>query len=388
MMQINAPVESFFDTDGTALDDGYIYVGTAGMNPEIHPIDLYWDKAGLVPATQPLRTRNGYPYINGAVSKFYADVQNYSITVRNKKSELVLSVLDTDSGIFDELALSTGAASIGYDNTTSGLTATTVQAAIDELNTGVEAVTADLVELKTGKNYVDNVFFTKFRRGEGLVGYDPTLTAGQFVVDRWKAGASGCTLSGLGTSALPPIITITSGTIAQQIRAEFSAFYENDTVVMGWDGGTEGRINGGAWSTSPLTYNFASTTQNPEIEFRIGSNGMLSNVRLRVGTVDRELGPDDRMKFEDEYEYLGRYYQEKTVRRRFQGTAGVNDVTTIGVSPMIATPTASVIATTVSTNVGSLTAAAVDKNTFTYSVTASASALTDSQTLIGLDAGY
>lgn len=388
MMQINSPVESFFDTDGTALDDGYIYVGTAGMNPEIHPIDLYWDKAGLVPATQPLRTRNGYPYINGAVSKFYADVQNYSITVRNKKSELVFSVLDTDSGIFDELALSTGAAGIGYDNTTSGLTATTVQAAIDELNTNTSAVASDVAELQIGPNLVENVFFGRYRRGEGTVGYDPTLTAGQFVVDRWKGGSAGCTLAGLGTSPLGTTITIVAGSIVQQIRGVFNSFLENDTVVMGWTGGAEGRINGGAWGPSPLSYTFASSTSNPEIEFRIGSSGTLSNVRLRVGTVDYPVSIKDYISPENEYEYLGRYYQEKTVRRRFQGTAGVNDITTIGVAPMISTPTASVVTTTVSTNVGSLTAAGVDRTTFTYSVTATASALTDSQTLIGLDTGY
>jgi hypothetical protein len=388
MMQVNTPVESFFDTDGTALDDGYIYIGASGLNPETNPQTVYWDKDGLIPALQPIRTRNGYPYRDGAASKFYTATANYSVTVRNKTGQLVFSVLDTDSGIFDQLALSAGAASIGYDNTASGLTATDVQDSIDELATDIETVSDDLVILKTGKNYVDNVFFRKFRRGEGLIGYTPTLTAGQFVVDRWKAGSGGLTLSGLGTSPLPPTITIVSGTIAQQLRAEFSAFYENDTVVMGWDGGAEGRINGGAWSASPLAYNFASATLNPEIEFRVGTDGQLSNVRLRVGIADREIGPDDRIKEEDEYEYLSRYYRQITYHRQAVMSTGEVDRLTMEFSPMILNPTVTVIATTTNVNVSAFSTTVLSREQIFCSITATAAAATHRVSLLGLDTGY
>lgn len=89
LTQIAAPYPIFTDTDGTPLDDGYLYIGEVSKNPETNPIAVYWDPDFKFPAAQPIRTNNGYPWRMGTPALLYADSQ-FSITVRNKKRDLVL----------------------------------------------------------------------------------------------------------------------------------------------------------------------------------------------------------------------------------------------------------------------------------------------------------
>lgn len=90
MVPITTPYEVFFDLDGKPLDNGYIFIGQPNQNPEISPITVYWDIDGNTPASQPLRTTDGYIYRNGSPAVVYIN-QEYSITVRDKKRQLVYS---------------------------------------------------------------------------------------------------------------------------------------------------------------------------------------------------------------------------------------------------------------------------------------------------------
>ena len=83
MIEVRNPANQFFDNDGSPLDDGYIYVGTTGANPETSPQAVYWDKEGTIPAAQPIRTINGYPARSGAASKFYTASKNYFYQIKN-----------------------------------------------------------------------------------------------------------------------------------------------------------------------------------------------------------------------------------------------------------------------------------------------------------------
>ncbi|MFA6064029.1 MAG: hypothetical protein WC736_15680 [Gallionella sp.] len=93
MSAIKSPFPQFYDTDGGPLNAGFIYIGTAGQNPETNPITVYWDSALTQPAAQPLRTLNGYISRAGTPALVYASSVDYSITVRNNRSELVFSAL-------------------------------------------------------------------------------------------------------------------------------------------------------------------------------------------------------------------------------------------------------------------------------------------------------
>lgn len=88
MLEVTSPYSVFFGKDGNPLEDGYVYIGTENLNPETNPISVYWDESGSQPAAQPLRTSGGYIVRNGTPAQIFCSV-NYSITVRDKKGNLV-----------------------------------------------------------------------------------------------------------------------------------------------------------------------------------------------------------------------------------------------------------------------------------------------------------
>jgi len=89
LTQLAPPYPIFTDKNGDPLDAGFLYFGVADQNPETNPITVYFDNALTQPAAQPIRTINGYPSRNGSPAAIYTD-QYFSVTVRNKKNELVI----------------------------------------------------------------------------------------------------------------------------------------------------------------------------------------------------------------------------------------------------------------------------------------------------------
>ena len=89
-LSINPPYPVFPDIDGQPLEDGYIWIGTAGMNPISNPIVVYWDAALTIPAPQPIRTIGGFPARAGSPARLYAG-SDYSIQVQNKNGSVVYS---------------------------------------------------------------------------------------------------------------------------------------------------------------------------------------------------------------------------------------------------------------------------------------------------------
>jgi len=90
---IASPYQYFSDSDGSPLDGGMLYIGTANLNAEINQIQIFWDKALTIPAAQPIRTISGYPVRNGTPATLYVNADDYSITVKNKNGSLVFSAL-------------------------------------------------------------------------------------------------------------------------------------------------------------------------------------------------------------------------------------------------------------------------------------------------------
>jgi len=88
------PYPLFYDADGVPLEEGYIYIGVAGLNPEVSPQAVYWDAALTISATQPIRTLNGYPANSGTPAMIYTGTTNFSVTVKTKASVTVYSTLN------------------------------------------------------------------------------------------------------------------------------------------------------------------------------------------------------------------------------------------------------------------------------------------------------
>jgi hypothetical protein len=80
----------FTDIDGQPLEDGYVFIGTANLQPIGNPITVYWDAALTLPAAQPIRTRGGYPINSGTPARLYVN-SDYSIQVQNKNGSVVYS---------------------------------------------------------------------------------------------------------------------------------------------------------------------------------------------------------------------------------------------------------------------------------------------------------
>jgi hypothetical protein len=157
MLQVQSPFQQLFDTAGKPLDAGSVYIGTVNLNPETNPISVYWDAAGTQPAAQPLKTLAGQIVRNGTPTRVYTSLEDYSITVKDKKGKIVFTVLDatTMSTLQTNLASSSGASLIGYISPSTGAVAATAAAkfgeALDAINdfgadnTGATNTTAALL---------------------------------------------------------------------------------------------------------------------------------------------------------------------------------------------------------------------------------------------------
>ena len=96
MTAIANPFPPFTDATGRPLEGGRVFVGLPGLDPELHPVPVFWDKARAVPAAQPLRTVAGVVARAGGPSRAYVDGA-YSIRVRQADGALVYADLSTTS---------------------------------------------------------------------------------------------------------------------------------------------------------------------------------------------------------------------------------------------------------------------------------------------------
>jgi hypothetical protein len=101
-LSINPPYPVFPDIDGQPLEDGYIWIGTAGMNPISNPIVVYWDDALTIPAPQPIRTIGGFPARAGSPARLYAN-SDYSIQVQNKNGSVTYSAMNATDIVSSDL---------------------------------------------------------------------------------------------------------------------------------------------------------------------------------------------------------------------------------------------------------------------------------------------
>lgn len=91
-VQVFQPFEIFYDINGRPLDDGFIWIGQPNLDPETNQISVFFDEAMTIPATQPVRTRNGFPANSGVPAQIFVSETTFSITIKNKNSTIIRSV--------------------------------------------------------------------------------------------------------------------------------------------------------------------------------------------------------------------------------------------------------------------------------------------------------
>ena len=132
---IQSPYSFFSDRDGSPLQSGYLYFGVAGLPAETNPTTVYWDEALTIPASQPIRTKNGFPYNNGTPAVIWTAADT-SLTVKNKKSATVITSLTNsttysqiaaaEAAILADLAVPGGSDLVGHKGIGAAATTTTV----------------------------------------------------------------------------------------------------------------------------------------------------------------------------------------------------------------------------------------------------------------------
>lgn len=116
----------FTETDGLPLENGYIWIGAANLDPQGNPINVYWDAALTIPAAQPIRTLNGYPSRSGTPARLYVN-SDYSIRVQNSKGSLVYSAPAATERYSDAVISGINASQVQYDPDGVGAVPTNVQ---------------------------------------------------------------------------------------------------------------------------------------------------------------------------------------------------------------------------------------------------------------------
>ena len=126
----------FTETDGQPLENGYIWIGQANLDPEGNPIAVFWDAALTQPAGQPIRTFNGYPFNSGTPARLYVN-SDYSIRVMNKNGSVVYSAPAATERYSDVVVSGVNAEDVIYD-----------PPFVDGVQTNVEAKLAQTVSVK------------------------------------------------------------------------------------------------------------------------------------------------------------------------------------------------------------------------------------------------
>jgi hypothetical protein len=120
----------FTDIDGQPLEAGYVWIGTANLDPQTNPINVYWDADLTISAPQPIRTLAGYPSRSGTPARLYVN-SNYSIRVQNRNGSMVYSA-PTATERYNEVVVTTNAENVVYNPPFTGAVETNVEEKLAE----------------------------------------------------------------------------------------------------------------------------------------------------------------------------------------------------------------------------------------------------------------
>lgn len=199
----------FTDIDGQPLENGYIWIGTANLNPQTNPINVYWDAALTISATQPIRTLGGYPSNSGTPARLYVN-SNYSIRVQNRNGSTVYSSLTATERYSDAVVSGVNAEGVVYDPPFTSA-----------VQTNAEAKFAQTVSVKdfgaVGDGVTDDTAAFTAAVATGSSIYVPT---GEYVIDVTSSSVTltaGTTLFGNGFDSVI-LIKNTAGALRTGIR--------------------------------------------------------------------------------------------------------------------------------------------------------------------------
>jgi hypothetical protein len=273
-----------------------------------------------------------------------------------------------------------GAAMVAFLSTL-GLSSTDAQAAIDEV----------FANTRKPRNIIHNAELRNlFRNGGGTP--PTTLSAGQFLIDRWKAGSEGLTRP--SASAINGEVEWSDGTLVQVLKdfGTNSAYPDGiesvQQVTFAWEGTAVGRINSGDWHTSPFTFATVGISPGPYLEFGIAdgaTSATMSEPRAAFGTIDPGFYPLPRSEAEP---LLERYFQRVSVLHQFVAGAGAQtEIWTESHARMAAVPTPTYVGSPSYTNTTAATLTTGTNNRFYISMPSTAAGTVRVTATVELDTG-
>ena len=88
---ISEPFPQFHDRAGQPLEGGFVWIGTAGLDAQANPVNVFFDPALTIPAQQPIGTRSGFSANGATPTPIYVDADDYSIKILDANGTLVSS---------------------------------------------------------------------------------------------------------------------------------------------------------------------------------------------------------------------------------------------------------------------------------------------------------
>lgn len=113
--QINSPFAYYKDLAGLALDDGTLYIGANGADPEVTPQAVYTDEALTTSIAQPISVLKGTP-VNGTTPVILYVAGAYSYRTRQLGGDEVDYVASVSESPLASLADSEGAGLVGFSH--------------------------------------------------------------------------------------------------------------------------------------------------------------------------------------------------------------------------------------------------------------------------------
>ena len=223
------------------------------------------------------------------------------------------------------------------------------------------------------RNRLINAGFTINQRGYVS---GAALVAAAYGHDRWRAGVGGAAYTFAQTSP-DTLITIATGTLQQIVEG---SNIEGGSFVLSWSGSAHARINGGAYSSSPVIVNGLAAGSNVTLEFNAGA---LGKVQFEPGAFATSF---ERRQITLENVLCQRYFQSyiSSVLGTLQLTAYAGSANTFVsiifpyATPMRTAPTATILGTWLGSNVIGQPYAVPDKTQMFLFVTSAAAGVVQS----------
>ena len=194
-LSIQPPYPIFHESDGSPLENGFVYIGAANQDPVANPIAVYWDAALTIPAAQPIRTLNGYPSRNGTPARMYVG-SDYSIRVNDSKGVTVYSAAAATERLSNVVVTGVDASEVNFLQAGANAQARTAQSklrdvvSVKDFGAVGDGVADDTAEIQAALAAADGVYFPpgtykitstlNIKRGNRLYGDNFAITVLQF----------------------------------------------------------------------------------------------------------------------------------------------------------------------------------------------------------------